>query len=169
MTGVTFIWGHTNRLNLSSILLIRRANDFALPAVHAGAGNLWLFIRLAPETFERVRANYGVTHHIGRDMSREIPKSWTYISQAWNKFARTPVTSAIENAKGGDEAKSVTFNLYGDGKGAKKNKKASVHLRLPKSLDNDISPKPTTWCNPNPKPCRLPGVTLTLHEADYLV
>ena len=100
--------------------------------------NLWLFIRLTPETFERVRTNYGVARHVGREMPREIPKSWTYISHAWNKFARTPVTSTIENAKGGDEPGSVTFHLYGDGKGSKKNKKASVHLRLPKSLDNDM-------------------------------
>ena len=62
-----------------------------------------------------MREKYGATRHVGREMPREIPKSWTYISQAWNKYARTPVTSAIENAKDGDGPESVTFRLYGDG------------------------------------------------------
>ena len=100
---------------------------------------LWLFVRLAPEAFERARESYGATCHIGREMPREIPKSWTYISQAWNGYVRTPVTKAIENAAGADnKPDSVTFHLYREGKGVKNNKKPFVDLRLPKSLDNDM-------------------------------
>ena len=118
--------------------------------LNAGPGNLQLFIRLTPEAFESVRKKYGATRHVGREMPREIPKSWTYISEAWNKFPRAAVTSAVETATGGD-ARSVTFYLYGDGtkqtatlghsnatvkkKRGKKNNKAHVHLTLPKSLD----------------------------------
>ena len=82
--------------------------------LNAGPGNLQLFIRLTPEAFESVREKYGATRHVGREMPREIPKSWTYISEAWNKFPRAAVISAVETATGGD-ARSVTFYLYGDG------------------------------------------------------
>ena len=73
-----------------------------------------MLIRLTPEAFDRARENYGAARHIGRQIPREIPKSWTYASEAWNQFARTPVTSAVESATGGD-AESVTFQLFADG------------------------------------------------------
>ncbi len=73
-----------------------------------------MLIRLTPEAFDRARENYGAARYIGRRMPREIQKSWTYAAEGYNTFARTPVTSAVESATGGD-AESVTFHLFGDG------------------------------------------------------
>ena len=78
---------------------------------------------------------------MGRSMPREVFKSWTYTQTAWNSCARTPVTHAIESAVGGDD-KSVTFNLFGDGrkntKKNKKQKKQTLRLDLPDSFDSQV-------------------------------
>ena len=73
-------------------------------------------------------------------MPSELPKSWDYLQYAWNTCARTPVASAIESVKGGDDT-SITFCLFGDGskqKNKKKKKKkgsATVRLTLPQDFD----------------------------------
>ena len=127
----------TPGLDVSPILLMTPANRLTLFGLHAGAGNPLLFVTVAPGTFQRMRENYGAKRHIGREMLREIPKSWTYISEAWNKYARTPVANAIESVTGGD-AESVAFQPYANVKGGKKSKRASVPLTLPKSFDADV-------------------------------
>ena len=114
-------------------------------AASGGATGPHLFLRLTPDVFHLARDKFGAAIHIGREMPRELPKSWTYLQDAWNQFARTPLTAAIESTTTGD-ANSVTFTLFGDGKipeakkkkkKKKKNKKKipKVDLRLPDYLD----------------------------------
>ncbi len=72
-------------------------------------------MRLTQDVFDVARQHFGTSMGVGRKTSREVFKSWTYIQESWNKFARTPVTSTIESAIKGNDADSVIFRLFTDG------------------------------------------------------
>ena len=107
-----------------------------------------LLVCLTPDAFDRARAGFGSAHHVGRQMPREVPKSWDYLQYGWNTCARTPVASAIESITDGDE-NSVIFHLFGDGakekstrkKKKKKTKKgrSAVRLVLPQHFDAQVN------------------------------
>ena len=106
---------------------------------------LQLLVCLTSDAFNQARAGFGSAHHVGREMPREVPKSWHYLQYGWNTCARTPIASAVESITGGDE-NSVTFNLFGDGSKKKKQKKKkkkkknrlAVRLMLPEDLDAQV-------------------------------
>ena len=106
----------------------------------------WLLVRLCPKDFQSACKNFGRAHHIGYPMRRELSKSWTYLQEGWNTYARTPVTEAIEAAiTGDDSAISAEFHLFGSCLKKKKKQKSkktasvssSVKLALPESLDDN--------------------------------
>merc|ERR1712032_707892 len=76
--------------------------------------NPHLFLTLTPEVFDLVREKFGSAKNVGRELPRELPKAWTYLNEAWNTIARTPITSVIESVTGGD-AKSYHVDLLSDG------------------------------------------------------
>ena len=103
---------------------------------------MYLFVRLTPGALSQARARFGFTHHVGRPMPCELPRSWHYLAKAWNTSARTPVAAAIESIIDGDET-SVTFHLFGDGKKKnekkKKKNKMKVQLQLPDDFDVQVN------------------------------
>ena len=80
----------------------------------AGGSRPWLLIYLSSQSFRLAREYFGRDYYVGRHLPREIPKSWTYLQQAWNTIARTLVTEAIEAAVTGDNSTiSADFHLFG--------------------------------------------------------
>ena len=103
-----------------------------------------MFLTLTPEVFDLVREKFGSAKNVGRELPRELPKAWTYLNEAWNTIARTPITSVIESVTDGD-AKSFRVDLLSDGtkkkkkkKKKKKNNKNVIQLRLPDCFDAQV-------------------------------
>ena len=97
---------------------------------------LQLLVCLTTEAFNEARAAFGFSHHVGRPMPIELPKSWDYLQHAWNSCARTPVTGAIESVIEGDSNSVTTFSLFVNGKSKKS--KTKVRLVLPDDFDKQV-------------------------------
>ena len=120
-----------------------------LYTILSGGSQPWLLVYLHQKDFQVACENFGRAHYIGRHMPPEIPKSWTYLQEAFNTCARTPITAAVEAAITGVNTKtSAVFYLFGSSLKTPKNKKKkkrkkgsappSIQLTLPLSFESEV-------------------------------